>query len=139
MRLLQLLAVPAHQQTDRVNPYGLHLGNRLPAHATSAGKILLAHLELNEQLEWLRSVSATTTNQIHPYRTMRTFLELYYMRFKAIDWCYSCEEHELGVHALQFRFMGSRSKGGCSLKYLSPLPCAQPRSIWFKTYCHYSK
>lgn len=44
----------AHQQTDRVNPYGLHLGNRLPAHATSAGKILLAHLSQQEQLDWLK-------------------------------------------------------------------------------------
>ena len=43
----------AHQQTDRVNPYGLHLGNRLPAHATSAGKILLAYLDDFAQQEWL--------------------------------------------------------------------------------------
>src|SRR5690606_13229161 len=83
----------APQQTDRVNPYGLTLGNRLPAHATSAGKILLAHLTQTEQQQWLtdyplqRMTKFTQTDNA-------TFLSLLH-DIKEQDWCYSSEEHEL--------------------------------------------
>ncbi|TCM66652.1 IclR family transcriptional regulator [Acinetobacter calcoaceticus] len=88
----------AHQQTDRVNPYGLHLGNRLPAHATSAGKMLLAHLDATQQRHWLEQ---------HPLQRLTKYSHTDNAQFLALldevknqDWCYSSEEHELGVHAL---------------------------------------
>ena len=108
----------AHQQTDRVNPYGLHLGNRLPAHATSAGKILLAHLELNEQLEWLEKYPLQRLTK-YTHTENEEFLELLH-EIKEFDWCYSCEEHELGVHALAVPIYDHRSKVIAALNIVSP-------------------
>lgn len=108
----------AHQQTDRVNPYGLHLGNRLPAHATSAGKILLAHLEPNEQLEWLEKYPLQRLTK-YTHTDNATFLNLLH-EIKEQDWCYSCEEHELGVHALAVPIYQQRSKVIAALNIVSP-------------------
>ena len=41
------------QDNLRVSPYGMHLGNRLPAHATSTGKVLLSVLDREVQIEWI--------------------------------------------------------------------------------------
>jgi DNA-binding IclR family transcriptional regulator len=52
------------QDNLRVSPYGMHLGNRLPAHATSTGKVLLAalpedtSLSSNTTIEKVRDVCA---------------------------------------------------------------------------------
>lgn len=88
----------SHQQTDRVNPYGLHLGNRLPAHATSAGKILLAELDEANIWSWLAR---------YPLKRLTKYTHTDNEKFVALlkniqeqGWCYSAEEHELGVHAL---------------------------------------
>jgi IclR family pca regulon transcriptional regulator len=41
----------------RLNPYGMHLGHRLPAHATSTGKLLLAQLNSSERQAWVQRYS----------------------------------------------------------------------------------
>lgn len=108
----------AHQQTDRVNPYGLHLGNRLPAHATSAGKILLAYLDDHEQQEWLSQYPLQRlTKYTHTDNT--DFLELL-SEIKEQGWCYSSEEHELGVHALAVPIYGQQSRIVAALNIVSP-------------------
>ncbi|ECE6726542.1 IclR family transcriptional regulator, partial [Salmonella enterica subsp. enterica] len=108
----------AHQQTDRVNPYGLHLGNRLPAHATSAGKILLAYLDDHEQQEWLSQYPLQRlTKYTHTDNT--EFLELL-SEIKEQGWCYSSEEHELGVHALAVPIYGQQSRIVAALNIVSP-------------------
>ncbi len=43
------------QDNLRVSPYGMHLGNRLPAHATSTGKVLLAALPEEAQHTWVKN------------------------------------------------------------------------------------
>lgn len=108
----------AHQQTDRVNPYGLHLGNRLPAHTTSAGKILLAYLDLEEQKKWLEKYPlkrltkfSCTDNDI--------FLKIL-EEIKEQDWCYSNEEHELGVHALAVPIYSPKGNVVAALNIVSP-------------------
>lgn len=108
----------AHQQTDRVNPYGLHLGNRLPAHATSAGKILLAHLELEQQLEWLEKYPLKRLTK-YTHVENNDFLQLL-REIKLQDWCYSSEEHELGVHALAVPIYDGNSKVIAALNIVSP-------------------
>lgn len=108
----------AHQQTDRVNPYGLHLGNRLPAHATSSGKILLAYLDQAEQKKWLdryplkRLTKFSCTDNI-------AFLQIL-DEIKEQDWCYSSEEHELGVHALAVPIYGPNGQVIAALNIVSP-------------------
>lgn len=108
----------AQQQSDRVNPYGLTLGNRLPAHATSAGKILLSHLNADEQLQWLKH---------YPLERMTRFTQIDNASFLALlreiqtqDWCYSSEEHELGVHALAVPVYGQQGKVIAALNIVSP-------------------
>lgn len=108
----------AHQQTDRVNPYGLHLGNRLPAHATSAGKILLAYLDDLEQQEWLNQYPLQRlTKYTHTDNVI--FLDLL-SEIKEQGWCYSSEEHELGVHALAVPIYGQQSRVVAALNIVSP-------------------
>ena len=108
----------AHQQTDRVNPYGLHLGNRLPAHATSAGKILLAYLEQSEQLEWLEKYPLQRLTK-YTVTDNQYFLALL-TEIREQDWCYSSEEHELGVHALAVPIYDQKSKVIAALNIVSP-------------------
>ncbi|SPL70180.1 IclR family transcriptional regulator PcaU [Acinetobacter stercoris] len=108
----------AHQQTDRVNPYGLHLGNRLPAHATSAGKILLAHLEPHEQKQWLEKYPLKGLTKYSCTDNVR-FLNIL-DEIKEQDWCYSSEEHELGVHALAVPIYGPKGNVVAALNIVSP-------------------
>ncbi|WP_415268372.1 IclR family transcriptional regulator domain-containing protein [Acidovorax sacchari] len=83
---------------DRVLAYGLHLGSRLPAHATSTGRMLLATRSRSAVRDWLRG---------HPLprltaytRTDAPALRAAIDQARAEDCCMACEEHELGVLAL---------------------------------------
>ena len=77
---------------------GLHLGSRLPAHATSTGRIMLASLEeaalqawLNDQpLQRLTAYTITSAQQL---------LSVLYM-VRQQDHAFAREEHEIGVQAL---------------------------------------
>ncbi len=77
---------------------GLHLGARLPAHATSTGRVLLANLPPIEFAAWLKGrLLARITPQT----------EVSAARFKALigqvrqaDHAVARDAHELGVHAL---------------------------------------
>lgn len=78
--------------------YGLHLGARLPAHATSTGRVLLASLPKADFAHWLKGRElARITPQTEVNNT----------RFKAMieqvrrdDHCLARDGHELGIHAL---------------------------------------
>lgn len=86
------------QDNLRVSPFGMHLGHRLPAHATSTGKILLAALPREQQKTWVqkyglkRLTAFTETNEL-------AFLESL-QHIARSDYCLSKEEHELGVIAI---------------------------------------
>jgi IclR family transcriptional regulator, pca regulon regulatory protein len=86
----------------RVLAYGLHLGARLPAHATSTGRILLAAKAKGEFSAWLK---AKTENGNLPRLTLHTTtdprkLKALVEQVRLDDYCLASEEHELGVHAL---------------------------------------
>jgi IclR family transcriptional regulator, pca regulon regulatory protein len=90
--------IVARSGTARLLAYGLHLGARLPAHATSTGRVLLAAKTRTAFNAWMKGREL-------PRLTPRT--EVDGRRFKALveqvrqqDWCIASEEHELGVHAL---------------------------------------
>ncbi len=78
--------------------YGLHLGARLPAHATSTGRVLLAALPRPEFTAWMkgRTLARLTVHTVTEPRSFRTVIE----QVRRDDHCLSSEEHELGVHAL---------------------------------------
>ncbi|MFN4361190.1 MAG: IclR family transcriptional regulator C-terminal domain-containing protein [Hylemonella sp.] len=82
----------------QVLAYGLHLGARLPAHATSTGRVLLAALPKSDFNAWLkgRLLGRLTMHTVTEPRAFRALIE----QVRREDFCLSTEEHELGVHAL---------------------------------------
>ena len=79
-------------------PYGLHLGARLPIHATSTGRVLLAALNDAEFELWaharsLPRLTAHTSTDMAEFRSVIA-------KIKADDYAIASQEHELGVHAL---------------------------------------
>jgi IclR family pca regulon transcriptional regulator len=82
----------------RLLAYGLHLGARLPAHATSTGRVLLAALSSAELTAWLQ---ARTLTRLTPQTTVQaTGLRRLLKQVRQDDFCLATEEHELGVLAL---------------------------------------
>ena len=78
--------------------YGLHLGARLPAHATSTGRILLAMRPKRDVQTWLK---AQDWPKLTPQtRTLGKELQQAIDQARVQDWCLASEEHELGVMAL---------------------------------------
>ncbi|MDQ7954356.1 MAG: IclR family transcriptional regulator C-terminal domain-containing protein [Pseudomonadota bacterium] len=88
----------AYGAPNRVLAYGLHLGARLPAHATSTGHVLLAALTAPQLAHWLkgRTLARLTPHTITQARLLRQTLA----RVRRQDYCFASEEHELGVQAL---------------------------------------
>ncbi|EHD1638577.1 helix-turn-helix domain-containing protein [Salmonella enterica] len=89
--------------------HGLHLGSRLPAHATSTGRTLLAALPAAELELWLteRELPRLTTHTTTDAAALRELLH----EVRQKDYCVACEEYELGVQALAvpLRDMGGRT------------------------------
>ena len=78
--------------------YGLHLGARLPAHATSTGRVLLAAKGKAEFNAWMkgRELPRLTSHTVVDPKRFRAIVDA----VREADWCLAGEEHELGVHAL---------------------------------------
>ena len=79
-------------------PYGLHLGARLPIHATSTGRVLLAALSEAEFDAWahernLPRLTAHTCTDMAEFRSVVA-------KIKVDEYAIASQEHELGVHAL---------------------------------------
>ena len=82
----------------RLLAYGLHLGARLPAHATSTGRVLLAAMSPAELSAWLQ---ARTLARLTPQTTVQaSALRRLLKQVREDDFCLATEEHELGVLAL---------------------------------------
>ncbi|MBS3996516.1 MAG: helix-turn-helix domain-containing protein [Hydrogenophaga sp.] len=83
---------------QRLMAYGLHLGARLPVHATSTGRVLLAAMPRGEFSAWLkgRELSRLTPRTTVEHKSFRALIT----QVRADDFAVASEEHELGVHAL---------------------------------------
>ena len=86
----------------RVLAYGLHLGARLPGHATSTGQMLLACQSRSAFAEWMKTWA---TGRALPRLTAHTLTDAKTFRARvaqarAQDYCVASQEHELGVFAL---------------------------------------
>ena len=92
------VVIVARSGPTRLLAYGLHLGARLPAHATSTGRVLLAAKTKGEFNAWLkgRELARLTARTTVDPRKLREHIE----QVRAQDFCFASEEHELGVHAL---------------------------------------
>jgi IclR family pca regulon transcriptional regulator len=83
---------------QRLMAYGLHLGARLPAHATSTGRVLLAALKPRALDAWLRGreLPRLTPHTVVDPRALKALVA----QARAGDHAVAREEHELGVLAL---------------------------------------
>ncbi len=85
-------------KSARLMAYGLHLGARLPAHASSTGRVLLAALPESELSAWLegRALARLTPYTVTDPGALRKILD----QIRQQDCCIASEEHEIGVHAV---------------------------------------
>jgi len=92
------VVIVARSGPTRLLAYGLHLGARLPAHATSTGRVLLAAKTKAEFNSWMkgRELARLTAHTTVDPRKFRSLIE----EVRAQDFSIASEEHELGVHAL---------------------------------------
>jgi IclR family pca regulon transcriptional regulator len=93
-----IVARSASVGCQRLMAYGLHLGARLPVHATSTGRVLLAALPRAEFSAWLKGrelprLTPQTTVDLKALRAIVT-------QVRTDDFAVANQEHELGVHAL---------------------------------------
>ncbi|TFY99172.1 IclR family transcriptional regulator [Ramlibacter henchirensis] len=93
----QVVIIARSGPATRMLAYGLHLGARLPAHATSTGRVLLAAKAKAEFVAWLkgRELPRLTAHTVLDPKQLRRIVE----QVRQQDWCIASEEHELGVHA----------------------------------------
>ena len=87
-----------HERGQRLMAHGLHLGSRLPAHATSTGRVLLAALPGAELRQWLAShdLRRLTAHTVTDSAALEGVLD----EVRRQDFCLALEEHELAVQAL---------------------------------------
>jgi IclR family transcriptional regulator, pca regulon regulatory protein len=79
-------------------PFGTHLGARLPAFATSTGRVLLAQLSRNELAAWLRG---KTLPRLTPHTVCdKSAWKALIAHVASQGYCEATQEHELGVQAL---------------------------------------
>jgi IclR family pca regulon transcriptional regulator len=84
--------------SHNVLAYGLHVGTRLPAHATSTGQVLLANLNKQALQAWMtsNSLSRLTPHTATQGRELKRKLN----QVAKQDYSLASQEHELGVDAL---------------------------------------
>jgi IclR family pca regulon transcriptional regulator len=94
----------ARRAANRIMSINLVVGSRLPAHATSMGKVLLAYLPPDEFERYLDSVEREplTANTIVDDRALRAALE----EVRANGWAVADEESELGVRSAAVPLVG---------------------------------
>ena len=87
----------ARRAANRIMSINLAVGSRLPAHATSMGKVLLAYLSPSELKHYLESVEreALTENTIVDEQALLSVLE----EVRKNGWAVADEESELGVRS----------------------------------------
>lgn len=119
--------IVARSGTARLLAYGLHLGARLPAHATSTGRVLLAAKTRTAFNAWMKGREL-------PRLTPRTEVDA--RRFKAVieqvreqDWCIASEEHELGVHALAVPLRTMDGRTVAALNAVAPRQRVEGRGL----------
>ena len=97
-----------HRRQSAMMPQGIHLGARLPAYATSTGRVLLADLSTS-RFKAIRSSINFVGFTPNTVRSMRA-LEKQMQEVRAQGHCAAAQEHELGVYALAVPIRDSKGK-----------------------------
>ena len=107
--------------------YGLHLGARLPAHATSTGRVLLAAKSRTDFNAWMkgRELPRLTGHTVAEARAFRALLE----EVRRQDFCIASEEHELGVHALAVPLRDMEGRTVAALNVVSTRQKLETRAV----------
>lgn len=114
---------------DGILAYGLHLGARLPAYATSTGRVLLAALSEREFAAWLAQRSLNRLYRLTSHTcTDLTELQAIIAQTRKQDFAVAHEEHELGVHALAVPLRNMQGKTVAALNVVTTLERLQPQS-----------
>jgi IclR family pca regulon transcriptional regulator len=95
----------------------MHLGNRLPAHATSTGKVLLAALSKEEQQVWVEKYGLKRLTALTITDKNQFYAEL--EKVALSDYCLSKEEHELGIIALAVPVLNAQGQTIAAINCIS--------------------
>ena len=121
------VVIVARSGSGRLLAHGLHLGARLPAHATSTGRVLLAAKTRREFGDWLKGRELprlTAHTQVDPRRFRAVIDEV-----RQQDWCIASEEHELGVHALAVPLRNMEGETVAALNAVAPRQRLDPKLV----------
>jgi IclR family pca regulon transcriptional regulator len=112
------VVIVARSGVARMLAYGLHLGARLPAHATSTGRVLLAAKTRAQFNAWMkgRDLPRLTAHTIADAKKFRAAID----EVRTRDWSYACEEHELGVHALAVPLRNLQGETVAAINVVAP-------------------
>ena len=104
-------------EPSRVTPNGLHLGARLPVHATSTGRVLLAAKSEADFTQWLqgRQLARMTPLTVTDLQAFRQLVEQVRMQ----DFCVASEQHELAVHAMAVPLRNSQGQTVAALNVVA--------------------
>lgn len=115
----------------RLHAQGLHLGARLPAHATSTGAVLLANLVPSALDDWLRAHSLPRVT-VHTETRKQAFRQRL-AQVRREDHCLSRQTHELGIHALAVPLRNAQGQTVAALNVVGPaeqLSDAAVQQLW---------
>ena len=112
------VVIVARSGAARMLAYGLHLGARLPAHATSTGRVLLAAKPRSAYNAWMkgRELPRLTANTIVDPKRFRAIVD----EIRERDWAFASEEHELGVNALAVPLRNMQGQTVAALNVVAP-------------------
>jgi len=112
------VVIVARSGVGRMLAYGLHVGARLPAHATSTGRVLLAAKPKAEFNAWMkgRELQRLTARTVVDPKKFRAIID----EVRTSDYCFASEEHELGVHALAVPLRNMQGKTVAALNVVAP-------------------
>jgi IclR family pca regulon transcriptional regulator len=107
--------------------YGLHLGARLPAHATSTGRVLLAAKSRSAFQAWMkgRELPRLTSHTVVDPRRFRALIE----QVRQLDLCVASQEHELGVHAVAVPLRNMEGRTVAALNAVTTPEKLEPRAL----------
>ena len=107
--------------------YGLHLGARLPAHATSTGRVLLAARGKAEFTAWMkgRQLPRLTGHTLTDPRRFRAVID----EVRQQDFCVASEEHELGVHAVAVPLRDMEGRTVAALNVVMTRQRIEPKAL----------
>jgi IclR family transcriptional regulator, pca regulon regulatory protein len=116
-----------HRNSSQVLPYGIHLGARLAAHATSTGQVLLAALSKEDIQTWLTRYPLTA---ITPHTlTSKAAFKARLAQVVAQTYAQAHEEHESGVHALAVPLHDANGQCLAALNAVLPAQAASPKHV----------